>query len=394
MPLTDLEIKKLNITGKRYSRSDGGGLFITVTASGAKLWHFNFKFMGKEKTLSIGKYPYISLKQAREERNKAKLFLSQGKDPCALKQEEKRRHKKENALLFEYMAKEWFDSKKEKWSLGYRKSIVSYMRSDVFPLIGKKHIIDIKPMDILKLLRIQEKRGAPEAAKKTLQWCNSIFRYAISTGRADINPASELGGTLQTSSSTHYPFLRADELPDFINALLSYKGSPVTKNATLLLMHTALRPCELMGSLWSDIDFDNKLWFITAERMKKRRDHVVPLSKQSVAILKELKKMTQFSKYIFPNRTSLNKHISKGSINIVIRVIGYSGKVCGHGFRHTMSTILHENNFDSRHIELQLAHADKNSIRGTYNHALYLEQRRKMMQWYSNFLEKMTGNEI
>ncbi|HIA3727555.1 TPA: tyrosine-type recombinase/integrase, partial [Klebsiella pneumoniae] len=222
--------------------------------------------------------------------------------------------------------------------------------------------------------------------RKVRQRCSEVFRYAIATGRAEFNPAADLSSALEVHQSNHFPFLKADELPDFLRALDSYTGSRLVQIATKLLMITGVRTIELRAALWSEFDLDNAIWEISAERMKMRRSHLVPLSTQALDLLNELKMMTGNYRYVFPGRNDPNKPMSEASINQVIKRIGYGGRLTGHGFRHTMSTILHEKGFDSAWIEIQLAHVDKNSIRGTYNHAQYLEKRSSMIQWYNDYI--------
>ncbi|GKL16518.1 hypothetical protein NUKP49_34220 [Klebsiella variicola] len=213
-----------------------------------------------------------------------------------------------------------------------------------------------------------------------------MFRYAIATGRAEFNPAAVLSSALEVHQSNHFPFLKADELPDFLRALDSYTGSRLVQIATKLLMITGVRTIELRASLWQEFDLDYVIWEIPTERMKMRRSHLVPLSTQALDLLNELKIMTGDYRYVFPGRNDPNKPMSEASINQVIKRVGYGGKVTGHGFRHTLSTILHEQGFNSVWIEIQLAHVDKNSIRGIYNNANYLENRNVMLQWYSDFI--------
>lgn len=222
--------------------------------------------------------------------------------------------------------------------------------------------------------------------RKVRQRCSEVFRYAIATGRAEFNPAADLSSALDVHQSNHFPFLIADEIPDFLRALESYTGSKLVQIATKLLMITGVRNIELRAALWQEFDLDNTIWEIPAERMKMRRPHLVPLSTQALDLINELKIMTGNYRCVFPGRNDPNKPMSEASINQVIKRIGYSGRVTGYGFRHTMSTILHENGYESVWVEMQLAHVDKNSIRGTYNHAQYLDKRRDVIQSYSNMI--------
>ena len=231
-----------------------------------------------------------------------------------------------------------------------------------------------------------KKRGALEKMRKARQRCSEVFRYAIATWRAEFNLAADLSSALEVHQSNHFPFLKVGELPDFLRALDSYTGSRLVQIATKLLMITGLRTIELRAALWQEFDLDYAIWEIPTERMKMRRQHLVPLSTQALDLLNELKIMTGNYRYVFLGRNDPNKPMSEASINQVIKRIGYGGKLTGHGFRHTLSTILHEQGFDSAWIEIQLAHIDKNNIRGTYNHIQYINKRRSMMQWYSNYI--------
>lgn len=276
--------------------------------------------------------------------------------------------------------------KSAKWSAGYASDIMEAFQNDIFPYVGARPVGEIKPLELLNVLRRIEKHGALEKMSKVRQRCSEVFRYAIATGRAKFNPAADLSKALEVHQSNHFPFLKTDEIPDFLRALDSYTGSRLVQIATKLLMITGVRTIELRAALWSEFDLDNAIWEIPAERMKMRRSHLVPLSTQALDLLNELKIMTGNYRYVFPGRNDPNKPMSEASINQVIKRIGYGGKVTGHGFRHTLSTVLHEKGYDSVWIETQLAHVDKNTIRGTYNHAQYIDNRKCMLQSYANFI--------
>lgn len=249
-----------------------------------------------------------------------------------------------------------------------------------------------KPLEILSSLRKLEKRGVLDKLRKIRQACNQVFRYAIVTGRAETNPASELASVLTPPKSVHYPHLLADDFPVFLQALAAYSSSLITRLATKILMLTGVRTIELRMVEWKEFDFDKRVWEVPVERMKMRRPHLVPLSDQVVASLREIQAVTGRYNLVFPGRNDITKPMSEASINQVLKRIGYHGKATGHGFRHTMSTILHEQGYNTAWIELQLAHVDKNTIRGTYNHAQYLEQRREMLQWYGDYVDRLVKN--
>ncbi|MET6334002.1 tyrosine-type recombinase/integrase [Serratia marcescens] len=374
---------------KPYKLADGGGLYLLVNTNGSRYWRLKYRVMGREKLLSIGVYPDISLAVARQKRDEARKVLAEGNDPSAVKKAEKQAKKIAAENTFESIAREWHKAKADRWSLRYRDEIIDTFEKDIFPYIGLRPIAEIKPLELLETLKRMEKRGALEKMRKVRQRCGEVFRYAIITGRAEYNPAPDLAGALAVHKKKHLPFLTAQELPEFMKDLAGYTGSIITKSATYLIMYTGVRTQELRFARWEDIDLDKAMWEVPAEHMKMRRPHKVPLSRQAISLLKQLKPITGHYPLVFVGRNDPRKPISKESINQVIELLGYKGRLTGHGFRHTMSTILHEQGYDSTWIEMQLAHVDKNAIRGAYNHAQYLDGRRKMMQWYADYLSGM-----
>ncbi|EHE5993992.1 tyrosine-type recombinase/integrase [Salmonella enterica] len=394
MKLTARQISTAKPTEKPYKLSDGGGLYLLVNPNGSRYWRMKYRYAGKEKLLSIGVYPDVTLAEARDKRTQAKRILAAGDDPSEVKQAEREAKNLAVNSSFELLALEWHEHKKPNWSSGYADDIMEYLRKDIFPYIGKKAITDIKPITMLSVLKKMEERGVLDKLKKTRQACRQIFTYAIITGRAEFNPVTDLAGALKTPKQQHFPHLMPAQIGPFIHAVNTYSGSKVTRIATLLLMYTSVRTIELRASEWTEFDLDNDLWQIPKERMKMRRPHLVPLSKQVKSLLLELKSITGWGKYVFPGRNDAHKPMSEASINQVIKRIGYGGKATGHGFRHTMSTVLHEKGFNSAWIETQLAHADRNTIRGTYNHAQYLDGRREMLQWYADYLDELAGKVV
>ncbi|WP_156294231.1 tyrosine-type recombinase/integrase [Serratia oryzae] len=386
MPLNDMQIRRAKPEAKAYTLGDGQGLSLLIEPNGSKSWRFRYRYAGKPKMISLGVYPTITLADARSRRDDARKLVAEGKNPSEVRKEQKIALQTESESAFEKIATEWHQMKSAKWSAGYASDIMEAFQNDIFPYVGTRPIGEIKPLELLNVLRKIEKRGALEKMRKVRQRCSEVFRYAIATGRAEFNPAADLSSALEVHQSNHFPFLKADELPDFLRALDSYTGSRLVQIATKLLMITGVRTIELRSALWSEFDLVNAIWEIPAERMKMRRSHLVPLSTQALDLLNELKIMTGNYRYVFPGRNDPNKPMSEASINQVIKRIGYGGKLTGHGFRHSLSTILHEKGYDSAWIEIQLAHIDKNNIRGTYNHAQYIDKRRDMMQWYSSYV--------
>ncbi|PPS47968.1 tyrosine-type recombinase/integrase [Citrobacter braakii] len=393
MKLNARQVDTAKPKDKPYKLADGGGLYLLVNPNGARYWRLKYRVAGKEKLLALGVYPDVTLADARAKRDEAKRGIAGGIDPSEAKREEKIARELNVRNTFQEIACEWHSSKLYKWSEGYASDIMEAFNKDVFPYIGKKPISEIKPLELLNVLRRMEGRGATEKAKKVRQRCGEVFRYAIVTGRAEYNPAPDLTSAMQGHESKHYPFLNTSELPTFFEALSGYSGSMLVVLAARLLIITGLRTGELRGATWQEIDADAAVWEIPAERMKMRRPHIVPLSLQAQAIIMRIREMTGRYPYIFPGRNDPRKTMSEASINQVFKRIGYAGRVTGHGFRHTMSTILHEHGYNTAWIETQLAHVDKNSIRGTYNHAQYLDGRREMLQWYADYMDALEHRE-
>ena len=377
---------------KAYKLADGAGLYLEVVPSGSRYWRMKYRFNGKEKRMAFGVYPAVSLAQARALRDEAKKKLAEGIDPSFAKKEEKLVRDVRLHNTFQAVALEWHGTKVSRWSEGYASDIIEAFNKDIFPYIGQQPVNEIKPLVLLNVLRRMESRGATEKAKKVRQRCSEVFRYAIVTGRAEYNPAADLTSAMSGHESKHYPFLTVEELPDFFKALSGYTGSPLIVLAARLLILTGVRTGELRGAFWSEFDLEKAVWEIPAERMKMKRPHLVLLSTQALEIVQQLKVMSGQYPLVFPGRNDPRKTMSEASINQVFKRIGYTGKVTGHGFRHTMSTILHEEGFNTAWIETQLAHVDKNAIRGTYNHALYLEGRKEMMQWYGDYVDSCESN--
>lgn len=389
MKLNARQVETAKPKDKPYKMADGGGLYLLVKTNGSRYWRLKYRIDGKEKLLALGVYPDVSLADARAKRDEARKGIAGGIDPLEAKKEQKVEREAQVKNTFQEIALEWHNMKVKKWSAGYASDILEAFNKDVFPFIGQRPIADIKPLELLNVLKKMEDRGATEKAKKVRQRCGEVFRYAIVTGRAEYNPAPELTSAMQGHESTHYPFLTTEELPAFFKALAGYSGSELMVLAARLLIITGLRTGELRGALWSEIDTNKALWEISAERMKMRRPHIIPLSIQALAIIEQIRAMTGQFPLLFPGRNDPSKTMSEASINQVFKRIGYTGRVTGHGFCHTMSTVLHEQGYNTAWIETQLAHVDKNAIRGTYNHAQYLDGRREMLQWYADYMASL-----
>lgn len=393
MKLTARQVETVKPQDKDFKLSDGGGLYLLVKTTGSKYWRLKYRIAGKEKLLAIGTFPLITLAEARRKRDEAKKLIAEGIDPNQDKKQKKLAAQGEISNTFESIAREWYEGRKDRWSVGYREDMMDAFEKDVFPYIGHRPIAEIKPLELLDLLSIMEKRGVTDKLKKVRQRCGEVWTYAIITGRAEYNPAPDLASAFIPHQREHYAHLSVDELPEFLRSIDKYMGSQIVRTALRMLILTGVRPGELRKAEWSEINLDKAVWTIPAEKMKMRRTHVVPLSEQVIDLLKQIQPINGSYQYVFPSRTDYRKHLSDMAINTMIRRMGYSGRATGHGFRHTMSTILHDQDFNTAWVEKQLAHVDKNSIRGTYNHAQYLDGRREMLQWYADYMEMLERGE-
>lgn len=387
MPLTDIAIRNAKPREKAYKVADGKGLFIWIQPNGSKWWRYAYRFDGKQKTLALGIYPETGLGEAREKHLEARKALSNGDDPNEIKKDKRRERMLESENNFEAIAREWHKIKSSTWETRYSERVLRRLESDVFPKLGARPIRKISPPELLSVIRAIEAREALEVARRALKDCAHVFMFGIATGRNDQNPASGLEKALLPITTENFSHLKEDELPLFLNALDRYQGRKQHQLAVKLLMLTFVRTAELRGAVWGEIDFEKAQWRIPAERMKMKRPHIVPLSRQAVAILRELQEMNGSWPFVFPNPyRPVDRMSENGVLNVIYRM-GYRQRTTGHGFRHTASTILNENGFNRDHIERQLAHVEANKVRGAYNHAEYLSSRTEMMQWWADYLD-------
>lgn len=381
--LTIKQIDAAKPKDKPYRLLDSNGLYLYVPVTGKKVWQLRYKMDGKEKVLTVGKYPLMSLQEARDKAWLAKKDVSVGVDPVKAK----KLSVKDNS--FGSIYQEWYEHKKQVWSEVYSTELSRMFKDDILPLIGGMEINEIEPMQILKVIRRFEDRGAMERANKARRRCGEVFRYAIVTGRAKYNPAPDLADAMKGYRKKNYPFLPAEQIPAFNKALAGFSGSIVSRIATQVLQYTVLRTKELRSMQWSNVDFETRTITIAEEVMKGRRPHLVPMSDQVVSLLEMLRPVTQpISSFVFAGRNDKTKPISENAVLLVIRQIGYEGLASGHGFRHQFSTIMNENEWPADAIEKQLAHANSGSIRGIYNHAQYMDKRREMMQWWADWIDE------
>ncbi|OHX12523.1 integrase [Chromobacterium sphagni] len=396
MPLTDTAIRnaKPREDGKPAKLADGGSLFLWVMPNGAKYWRMAYRFDGKQKTLAFGVYPATSLKDAREKREAARKLLAAGTDPNAAKKEQKRERQLTVENSFEIVAREWYDKQLPRWTDDHAVRILDSLKADAFPDLGKLPVSQLTAPIILDTIRKIEKRGAVETAQRVLQRISAVIRYAIQTGRAVYNPATDLTGAIRAKKVEHRPALPRGELREFYRRLAAEPLYIPTRIAMHLLMLTFVRPGELRAARWEEFDEERAEWRIPAERMKMREPHLVPLSRQALELLKELRPLTGKSALLFPAVTDLKKPMSENTLGYAMGRMGYKGTATPHGFRALASTVLNEEGFDPDIIEKQLAHAERNKVRAAYHRAEYLEERRKMMQWYAEFLGRHQENGV
>ena len=389
MPLSELKIRNAKPKEKFYKLSDSDGLYLHVTEKGGKLWRFRYRFEGKEKLLALGSYPEISLLDARQKRDEARRQLAHGIDPGAIRKAQKQA-KVEDTETAEVIAREWHEKFKSTWTEGHADKLLRCLERDVFPWIGTRPIKEIKAPELLTVLRRVESRGVLEGAHRVRGICNMIFRYAISTGRAERNPAQDLIGSLPPAKEKHLAAItEPKEVRELLLAIDGYVGSYVVKLALQLSPLVFVRPGELRHMEWKEVDFENALWSIPAEKMKMREPHLVPLSKQAIKILEELQKLTGTSQYAFPSGRTYDRPMSNNAILAALRRMGYTkDEMTPHGFRAMARTIIDEVlQIRPDFIEAQLAHRVSDPLGRSYNRTQHLNERRKMMQTWADYLD-------
>lgn len=392
MALTELAIKNLKPRDKAYRVSDSGGLCIEVSPAGSKLWRWRYYFQEKPQMLALGKYPAVSLAQARRLRDEAREKAKEGKQLTREKKLQKLRNQHKGENSFAKVAIRWMEAKHADLNEKYTKQCRARMEEHIFPMIGDLPIADITIPDVVQVVEKIGNRGTIETAKRMKQLMGQIFRYAAQRGLCQHNPAADLRDILPTAEEKHHACIHPNEFPQLLKAM-SAREDDMTKAAMQLLALTFVRTGELIGAEWSEIDWNREEWHIPKERMKMRRPHVVPLSRQALEILWELKKKTGERTHIFFSAAAKDKHISNGAVLMALRRMGYRGRMTGHGFRTMASTILNEKNYPSDWIERQLAHEDDDKIRGAYNRAEHLLERKKMMQEYADYLDVMRASD-
>lgn len=397
MPLTDAACRSAAPQNKPRKLSDGGGLYLEVTPTGAKYWRQKYRIGGKEKKLALGVYPEVSLKAAREKRAAARLQLAAGIDPSAAKKAAKVADAEGDS--FEAIAREWHAKFSDGWTAGHSDRILRRLEVDIFPWLGKRPVIGIKAPELLACLRRIESRGALETTHRAMQNCGQVFRYAVATGRAESDITASLRGAIPPPKEKHHASMqKPDQIGGLLRAIDAYPGMFVTQCALRLAPLVFVRPGELRKAVWDEIDFDKAEWRIPAARMKMRELHIVPLSTQAIQILQELEPLTgggiplkpEVPRFIFPGARSRERPMSEVAVLAALRRMGYAKEeMTGHGFRSMASTLLHEQGWNHQAIERQLAHAERNAVSAAYNYAEHLPERKKMMQFWADYLDAL-----
>ena len=393
MPLTDTAIRNAKPKEKNYKLSDEKGLYLLVNTAG-KYFRYDYRYNKKRKTLALGVYPDVTLREAREQHNEARNQLKNGIDPLQHRKEAKTMRIEQAANSLEAVAHEWFMKNKLTWTERHAQTTIGRLKLNVFPWLGSRPIAEITAPEILAVLRRIEDRGARETAHRVKQICGQIFRYAIATGRAERDPSADLRGALSPTKPKHMATITdPKKVGELLRAIDGYEGHLITRCALRLAPLVFVRPGELRHAEWDEINLERAEWKIPAQKMKMRSPHIVPLSSQAVAIFNEIQPLTGLGCYVFPSLRTSERPMSNNTILAALRRMGYAKEeMTGHGFRAMASTILHEQGWPPDVIERQLAHAERNNVRAAYNHAQHLPERRKMMQSWADYLETLKGD--
>jgi len=382
-------VKNAKPRAKPYKLADGMGLALLVEPTGAKLWRFRYRYGGKETMLSFGRFPEVSLAEARVQRDKARAQLREGINPSAARRTLKVEREISTRNTFAAIADEWIEQNRNRWIPSHVERVQSSLKRDILPSLGARPIGGITAAEVLAVIRRIEKRDALDQAKRALQRVTAIFALGVSTLRCPANPARELRGALKKAPRIqHRASLKLDQLPEYLTRFESLQADPLTKAALSLGQLTVVRVSELLNARWDEFDLDAALWKIPAERMKMDREHVVPLSTQAVAILRDLGRFTGDAGLVFKSPAKRGKPLNGNTLLLALRRMGYAaGQLTIHGFRSTFSTWAHESGYDTRVIELALSHVDKNAVRAAYDHSTRLDERRLLLQAWADTID-------
>ncbi|WP_288654773.1 MULTISPECIES: integrase domain-containing protein [Pantoea] len=387
-PLTNNEILKAKPQDKDFTLHDGDGLFMLVKTSGKKLWRFRYQRPNSSSrtNLSLGSYPALTLAAARQMRDEYLSLLARGIDPQKQQEEASEQRQIELDSIFSVVASRWFLVKSKSVTEDYAKDIWRSLEKDIFPTIGEIPVQVLKARTIVEALEPIKARGALETVRRLVQRINEIMIYAVNIGLIDANPASGVGMAFERPKKQNMPTLRPEELPELMRSLLISNLSITTRCLIEWQLLTLVRPSEASGTQWAEINFDLNLWVIPAERMKAKREHIVPLSEQALEILKVMRPLSANRQYVFPSRNDPKQPMNSQTANAALKRIGYGGKLVAHGLRSIASTALNEANFNADVIEAALAHSDRNEVRRAYNRSTYLSQRKDLLEWWGRYV--------
>ena len=391
--LSDVKLRNLVQPGKHF---DGGGLYLEVTPAGGRYWRLKYRFAGKEKRLAFGVYPEVTLKAARERRAEARAVLDRGDDPAATKREAKAKAEREAVITFRSVTAAWLDHQSAKWTPDTREAIRISLATHAFPALADLPLASIRPRDVAGVVRAIEAAGAGETAGRVLQRIRAVFRHAVVHELIESNPMLDLRPSelLKPRQVRHRAAMTDKDLPQFLADFAAFDGDATTKAALRLLMLTALRPGELRGLRWAEVDTDAAEIRIPGERMKMKAPHVVPLSRQALEAIEAMRPISGHRELVFPSPYYPGQMLSENTLNSALAAMGYKGKHSAHGFRSLFSTIANECGHDADVIERQLAHKERNEVRAAYHRAAYLPERAKLMQWWADRIDGRKGGKV
>ncbi len=389
--LSFTQVKYAKPKDKEYNLADGDGLMLRVRPNGAKSWLFNYYRPTPEKkraNISLGTFPPLTLEDARKIAKEYRSLLANGIDPKQhLKNIQKEQLRKKSQTL-ELVTRQWFELKKAKITDGYAQDIIGSLENHIFPKLGNQSIHDVNAPEVIETLQLLSKTGKLEMIKRICQRLNEVMTYATNVGIIKSNPLVGIRAAFHTPKTKNYPTLKPEELPMLIDAIYDANIRKVTRYMLLWQLHTMTRPGEAAGARWDEIDLEQKIWIIPPERMKKRREHVIPLTDQAIAILEKLREISGKFEFLFPSDIDPRRCANNSTANVALKRMGFKGRLTAHGMRALASTTLNEQGFDPDIIEAALAHVDKNQVRSAYNRAQYVERRREMMEWWSERISR------
>lgn len=394
MKLTDAKLRNLSEPGKHF---DGGGLYLELTKAGGRYWRMKYRHGGKEKRLAFGVYPAVSLKDARDQATAARKVIQSGDDPGALRKADKAKAAHEAVNTLEAVARDWMKHQGTRWEAVTLGRIRASFEADIFPALGARPLVSIKPGELMAAVKKIEARGAGELAARVLQRVKAVYRWAVTHERIESNPMLDLvpSEILKPREVQHRAALADRDLPEFLRKLDEYEGDVQTVQALRLVLLTATRPGEVRGARWPEFDLDAALWVIPAERMKMRHEHRVPLSVQAVEVLRTMQPHSDGGGLVFPSPSYRSKPLSENTLNSALARMGFKGSATAHGFRALFSTVANECGWNPDVIERQLAHKERNKVRAAYHRSTYMQERAKLMQWWADYLDgRKAGNVV